>query len=56
MNEIMQVIKNRRSIRSFSADQIRREELDVIVEAGMYAPSAAGKGVAFYGGTKPANP
>ena len=43
MNEIMQVIKNRRSIRSFSADQIRREELDVIVEAGMYAPSAAGK-------------
>jgi nitroreductase len=43
MKEIMNVIKNRRSIRSFSDEQIKQEELDVIVEAGMYAPSAAGK-------------
>jgi nitroreductase len=43
MNEIMRVIKNRRSIRSFSDRQIKQEELDVILEAGMYAPSAAGR-------------
>ncbi|MDR2808287.1 MAG: nitroreductase family protein [Spirochaetaceae bacterium] len=43
MNEVMKVIKSRRSIRSFSDEQIKQEELDLIVEAGMYAPSAAGK-------------
>jgi nitroreductase len=43
MNEIMKVIKNRRSVRVFSGEQIKREELDMILEAGKYAPSAAGK-------------
>jgi nitroreductase len=43
MNEIMKIIKSRRSVRSFSDKQIKQEELDVILEAGMYAPSAAGK-------------
>ncbi|MDR2343579.1 MAG: nitroreductase family protein [Spirochaetaceae bacterium] len=43
MNEIMRVIKSRRSTRSFSDEQIKREELDIILEAGMYAPSGAGK-------------
>jgi nitroreductase len=39
----MDIIKNRRSIRTFSDEQIKQEELDIILEAGMYAPSAAGK-------------
>ncbi|MDR0722493.1 MAG: nitroreductase family protein [Treponema sp.] len=43
MHEIMNIIKSRRSIRNFSDEQIKQEELDVILEAGMYAPSAAGK-------------
>ncbi|MDR2394924.1 MAG: nitroreductase family protein, partial [Treponema sp.] len=43
MNEIMDVIKNRRSVRSFTEDPLKQAELDVLLEAGMYAPSAAGK-------------
>jgi nitroreductase len=43
MQEILKIIKSRRSIRGFSDEQIKQEELDVILEAGMYAPSAAGK-------------
>lgn len=43
MNDIIKVIKSRRSIRNFSDEQIKQEELDVILEAGMYAPSAAGR-------------
>jgi nitroreductase len=39
----MKIIKSRRSARSFSDEQIKQEELDVLLEAGMYAPSAAGK-------------
>ncbi|MDR0638473.1 MAG: nitroreductase family protein [Spirochaetaceae bacterium] len=48
MKEIMNVIKSRRSIRSFSNEQIKQEELDVILEAGMYAPSAAGKQARYF--------
>jgi nitroreductase len=43
MNELMAVIKNRRSVRSFTDEQLKQEELDILLEAGMYAPSAAGK-------------
>lgn len=39
-NEVLQVIKNRRSIRKFKQEQIKEEELNAIVEAGIYAPSA----------------
>ena len=48
MNGIINIIKNRRSIRAFSDEQIKQEELDVILEAGMYAPSAAGKQAWFF--------
>ncbi len=40
MNEVLRTIKNRRSVRKFKAEQIKREELDAIVEAGIYAPTA----------------
>ena len=39
MNEVLQTIKNRRSIRSYKPEQIKQEELDLILEAGIYAPS-----------------
>jgi nitroreductase len=41
MNEVLIAIKNRRSIRAFKPDQIKQEELDWIIEAGIYAPSGA---------------
>lgn len=40
MNDVLNVIKNRRSIRKYKKDQIRQEDLDLIIEAGSYAPTA----------------
>ena len=40
MNETLQAIKNRRSIRQFQFDQISDAELQVIMEAAIAAPSA----------------
>ncbi len=40
MNEVLKTIKNRRSIRKFKTDQIKKEELEAILEGGIYAPSA----------------
>jgi len=39
MNEIMQTILTRRSIRAFKPDMLPRETIDAIIEAGLYAPS-----------------
>lgn len=39
MNEVLKTIKNRRSIRGFKPEQIKQEELDQIIESGIYAPS-----------------
>lgn len=39
MNEVIKVIKNRRSVRRYQAEQIKEEELQLIVEAGLWAPS-----------------
>ena len=40
MNETLKTILNRRSIRKFQPEQIKDEELQAILEAGRYAPSA----------------
>lgn len=40
MNEVLKAIKSRRSVRSFKQEQISQETLDLILEAGTYAPSA----------------
>lgn len=40
MNDTIKTILERRSIREFSAEQIPRDILDTIIEAGIYAPSA----------------
>jgi len=40
MNETIKTIFGRRSVRSYSTEQIKAEELDLILKAGLYAPSA----------------
>lgn len=40
MNEIIQNIINRRSVRVYSEEQIKQEDLDLIIQAGLFAPSA----------------
>lgn len=43
MNEVLQNILTRRSVREFKEEQIKDEELDLILKAGLYAPSAMNK-------------
>lgn len=43
MNEIIQAMKERRSIRAFKPDMPAKEALAQIVEAGLYAASARGR-------------
>lgn len=40
MNETIQTILNRRSVRVFDDKQIAKKELETIIKAGLYAPSA----------------
>ncbi len=40
MNETLEVIKKRRSIRKYKPEQIGEKELEAIMEAAIYAPSA----------------
>jgi nitroreductase len=42
-NETLKIIKQRRSIRSFKEEQIKEEELQAVMEAGLYAPNAGGQ-------------
>lgn len=39
-NETLSTIKNRRSIRNFKNNQIKDDELQAVLDAGIYAPSA----------------
>lgn len=41
MNETIKTLMERRSIRKFKTEQIKDEELNAILQAGMYSPSAA---------------
>lgn len=43
MNEVLKVLKERRSIRRYQAKQVEKETLETILEAGTYAPSGMGK-------------
>lgn len=43
MSEIMKTILERRTIRHFKPEQIKPEELEQIVQAGLWAPSAGGR-------------
>ena len=39
-NQVLEAIKSRRSIRKYLPEPLKQEELDAILEAGAYAPSA----------------
>lgn len=39
MNEVLKAIRNRRSVRTYLPTQIKQEDLDLIIESGIYAPS-----------------
>ena len=43
MNETIKTLLARRSVRAYRPEQIATQELDTILEAGTYAPSAHGK-------------
>ncbi|MEL7567103.1 MAG: nitroreductase family protein [Dehalobacterium sp.] len=40
VNETLKIIKQRRSVRSYKDEQIKEEELQAVLEAGLYAPNA----------------
>lgn len=42
MNEVINAMMERRSIRKFKPDMPKKEDLEKIVDAGLYAPSARG--------------
>lgn len=43
MNDIIQNMKERRSIRKYTAEMPKKEDLDQIIEAGLYAASGRGE-------------
>ncbi len=49
MTETIKTLKSRRSCRKFDGRQITDEQLNTILEAGMYAPTGMGETVACYG-------
>lgn len=48
MNDIINTLQNRRSIRKFKSEQIKDDELNAILEAGKYAPSGANQQSALF--------
>ena len=42
MNEIIQCLKDRRSVRKYKKEQVKEEQLAQILEAGTYAPTGMG--------------
>lgn len=43
MNEVIENIKKRRSIKKYKSDMVPQELIDIITEAGTYAPSGLNK-------------
>ena len=43
MNETLKTLRERRSVRRYRPEQIKPEELDAILDAGTWAPSAMGR-------------
>ena len=51
-NEVLRIIKQRRSIRSFRDEQIEEEELQADTGSGTVCSQRRGSGVAFHGSPK----
>ena len=47
MNEVIKALLERRSIRKFKPDMPKKEDLDTIIKAGLYAPSGMNKQAAI---------
>jgi len=43
MNEFINMLISRRTIRRYKSDQIKEDELDAILQAGLHAPNAGGR-------------
>ena len=43
MNEIIKAMKERRSVRNFKPDMPKREEIDAVIDAGLYAANGKAK-------------
>ena len=43
MKSTLEDLKTRRAVRSYNAEPVTREELDAVLEAGAYAPTAMGE-------------
>jgi nitroreductase len=43
MQDLIDLIKSRRTIRKYKLEQIKDEELNMIIESGLYAPSSGGR-------------
>lgn len=43
MNQVIQAIKTRRSVRAYKADAVPEDMLNAVLEAGTYAPTGMGK-------------
>jgi nitroreductase len=48
MNETIKTLLSRRSVRQFKPEQIKEEELNAILDAGMFAPSGANQQSALF--------
>ena len=46
--ETLEVLKKRRSIRKFKPDQVSKEDIEKILEAGEYAPTAMGTQSSYF--------
>lgn len=43
MNDVIKVLKERRSVRKFKGDMPPQDLVDEVIEAGLYAPSGKGQ-------------
>ena len=53
MSETLQVIRERRSCKSYKPDMIPEEVIQTIAEAGTWAPSGMGRPVRYHRGLLP---
>ena len=47
MNDVIKVLKERRSVRKFKEDMPPKDLVDEVIEAGLYAPSGKGQQAAI---------